>query len=714
MIEDPVFPPDSYRAPDWLRYCRAIYFDGYSPPVWPHIRDFDARRLVECARELGGDTLRFQPIGYYAYYPTKSFPVHAELGTRDLMDEAARECRRQGMHVYCYCPYMVFFTSVGWVDTHPEFAEWVRRDPDGKAVGSATHLGWMASQQLCMFGDAYRQAIRRVIREYCEHDIDGVYLDAPSTYGYSGFCFCSSCRRNYKRQTGFEIDRLTNPEDREAQAAWYDWGHKCTFEDLSDFRKMIHGSGKFLLCHNASSWRGQSLKLQYRAPDGFMIEHAGQTHERLMHGMLGAAMARPYRKLPQMYLGSYCVSNFNQPPHLKPWAVHNTNIEDGDEIRMEGFANLASGGVPLYATLNRKYFGIGSGSAEPVREVYDVMRRSEALLKDSVPVTHVSVVPTWEALQRWRAGARTFNLEMSEAFLLAMLDSGIAAGVCPSTEVNEDWLKEQRVVALCGASGVSNETAALLAAWVKRGGGLLATYDTGLYDAGGRPRKDGGALREVLGVEMTGEPGPAVPECYYHVRAAHPALGEYAAGAVLQGDNRFVPVTVASRAVIVADCWNLGEKRTFGPAIVTNGYGEGHAAYVSGSLESHYSTGRIPSVRRLLESVVQYLGRRVPPPFRVAAPCGVYGVLRRAVNGDLALWVLAPVGFKDAAIGRMRQEFVPLTNIEVRVRIPEGRRLKAVRLVRASRTASHSISNGYAVVTLPALHIAELVHFEIA
>ena len=37
---------------------------------------------------------------------------------------------------------------------------------------------------------------------------------------------------------------------------------------------------------------------------------------------------------------------------------------------MEGFANLACGNTPLYATANRLYFRVGSGSAEPAKEVF--------------------------------------------------------------------------------------------------------------------------------------------------------------------------------------------------------------------------------------------------------------------------------------------------------------------------------------------------------
>ena len=38
------FAGDGFQAPEWLHYSQAIYFDGYSPPVYPHMKDFDARR----------------------------------------------------------------------------------------------------------------------------------------------------------------------------------------------------------------------------------------------------------------------------------------------------------------------------------------------------------------------------------------------------------------------------------------------------------------------------------------------------------------------------------------------------------------------------------------------------------------------------------------------------------------------------------------------
>jgi hypothetical protein len=728
------FPQDNYHAPDWLRYCRTVYFDGYSPPVYPHLKDFDARRLLETVVEVGGNVLRFQPIGYWACYPSKVFPVHEELDERDLVDEAAKECRRTGVHQYCYIGYGApIMLTADYIDKYPKYGDWVLRNPEGKPYGTYGHYGWMTPlQRLCKTGDAYRLAIRQVVTELCEHDIEGVYFDAPSAFGYTGICFCDSCRKNFRKFSGMDLERLSSlgklnglpfdwngnfPSDVDTGAliAWYAWADQLAKEDLLDFRKIIHGSGKFMLCHNANTWTGTSLPLQYRIPDGFMVEASREIYERLVTGMMGSSMARPYKKMSQMYLGSYAVTWFGEPPHNHPLVAHNTNLEDSDEIRMQGFADLACGNVPLYATGNRLYFKVGSGSAEPVQEVFDFMRRAESILKDSVPVSYVTIVPTWESQQMWREKGKSWNWPtMCGGLGLALLDERIGFDVNPSTEMSEAWLRKQKVIALTGASGISEDEEKRLTAWVKAGGGLLATYDSGLYDEKGRLRQDGGALREILGVKMKGAPLASQPECYYRLTEGHAALGDYATGATVEGDGGIVPVEAFGSARVIAECWNLGTGEVRGPAMVVNSYGQGRTVYVSGSLEANYLFDRVESNRRLLRSMVEYLGGGAPQAFRLLAPRGVYGVLRQATSGDMLLWLLANVGFKDAAAGLMRQEFVPVSNVEVAIRVPEGRQPKGVRLMRADRPLPHSLETGYVIVTIPSLHIAEVVHLELA
>jgi hypothetical protein len=262
-------PPDDYQAPEWLRYTRAIFFEGYAAPVYPAVKNFDARRLVEISKELGGDTLRFQPVGYRALYPSKVFPTFPEMGGRDLMDEVSRECRRVGMHLYSYC--MLAGGLDADVIEDPRYAPFVLRDVNGQPPRITTGYGNGRMVVMCGTGDPYREMVRTQARELCAHDTDGIYYDAPS--GYRGVCFCDSCRQGFRKSTGMDPERLRNvrdlqelPEDTDMKAlsAWYDWANGIVEEDLVDLRAIIHGSGKFMLCHNGATWRPGSFHSQYR------------------------------------------------------------------------------------------------------------------------------------------------------------------------------------------------------------------------------------------------------------------------------------------------------------------------------------------------------------------------------------------------------------------------------------------------------------------
>jgi len=709
-------PIDNYVSPEWLRYSRSVYFEGYAPPSFPHAKDFNAKSLVEHALELGADTLRFQPVGYRATYPSRVFPTDPELDNRDLIDEVSKECRQARMHLYCYC--VLHNEMDAQLVDDPKHGVYALRDADGKPYGFDGGYGNRMVIKTCATGDPYRQMIRELVQELCDHDIDGVYFDAPSAY--RAVCFCRSCRVGFKKFSGMDLERLRNvrvlehlPEDVDisAMGAWYDWANKLTEEDLIDLRKIIHGSGKFMLCHNGSTWRPGSFHLQYRYSDGFMVEHSEQFYQRLFHALMGASMARPTKKLTQTYMGSYDVAAIGQPPHNLPWwTPHCMNLEDGDEILMEGFTDLAGGSMPLYAVGNRLLYGIGDGSREPAKEVFSLVRRAEPILKDSVPASYVTIVPTAESLELFRTRRLSWNVMMSESFALAMLDERMSFDVIPNMEITKESLKRQRVIALCGASAITDEDARLLTEWVKEGGALLATYDSGLYDGKGKLRRDGGALKEVLGVEMKGEAPDGQTDAFYRITRTHPALGQYHEGRIVMGDAKLVPVTPRPGATVLAECVNMETQKTLGPAIVANEYGRGRAIYVGGSLEAQYTASRVLSLQRILASITRYLGGNALMPFGLKAPKGVYGILRRTSGDDLALWICANVGFKDAAVGRMRQEFIPVSNVLAKVLVPDGRQVKSVELLRAGRATPFTVNGPYVEIAIPAVHIAELLY----
>ena len=249
----------------------------------------------------------------------------------------------------------------------------------------------------------------------------------------------------------------------------------------------------------------------------------------------------------------------------------------------------------------------------------------------------------------------------------------------------------------------------MLAAWVEGGEDYWRPTTRACTTSRVNYGQDGGALQKVLGVEMKGEPLRSQPECYLPGEGKACGAGRIRA----RGDcGRGWAIGAGGSREGATTHGGMLESGDGGGARSGDGgqqLGQGRTIYISGSLEANYLYDRVESTAAATIDG-GLLGRGLPQPFKLKAPQGVYGVLRRATNGDLVLWVLANVGFKDAAAGRMRQTYIPVKDVELSVRVPEGRRVKEIRLVRADRQVPFQEENGYVLGHIPTLHIAEIVH----
>ena len=83
-----------------------------------------------------------------------------------------------------------------------------------------------------------------------------------------------------------------------------------------------------------------------------------------------------------------------------------------------------------------------------------------------------------------------------------------------------------------------------------------------------------------------------------------------------------------------------------------------------------------------------------------------------ATNGTILLHLLADTGNKTKKL-RIREEFLPVENVNVRIRIPDGRKVKSVSLLRAGSVASRTRTSGWIEVTVPKVLIHEAVKVDL-
>ena len=113
--------------------------------------------------KAGRLVLRFPAVSQYALYPTKHYPVHPELGERDLLKETIVACRKRGIKVISYVAVNV---SVWPEDLQGEAAQWLSRDASGRPVaGSMFSLdGQEKYLRMCLLSP-FAERIKALVEE---------------------------------------------------------------------------------------------------------------------------------------------------------------------------------------------------------------------------------------------------------------------------------------------------------------------------------------------------------------------------------------------------------------------------------------------------------------------------------------------------------------------------------------------------------------------
>ena len=152
----------------------------------------------------------------------------------------------------------------------------------------------------------------------------------------------------------------------------------------------------------------------------------------------------------------------------------------------------------------------------------------------------------------------------------------------------------------------------------------------------------------------------------------------------------------------------MGHRGNLGPAIVKRG----RVSYIGSGLEAVYAETRMKPLR---EPFVTLINPVLAPHRTYEAPyCS--GVLPHltATRDTILLHLLADTGNKTKKL-RIREEFLPVENVSVRIRVPEGREVKDVSLLRTdSGVGIRTRLLGWVEVTVPRVLIHEAVRVDLA
>ncbi len=688
---------------EWMKLPRILIAEGFTPPFYPAF-EYEAEKALAIARSLNADALRFPAAAYYAYFPTKTkYPIHPELRGADPLARTVDLFHQANLKVVTYVP--LFHPFMDAESRDPLYQQWTKRFADGQPM-TTDHYGYGLRFESCQ-NSPLRQMMLEFVQEVLErYPINVIYFDGP----YQGLstsdriCYCRYCKDAYQKARGKALPAHDEKLAQEERIEYFTWLREdCAAAFMRQLRQTIRGVRDISMFYNNGALleRLTPSSHAYANVDGFMFEHARSPEQKLFNIGLG----RSTGKTVWTYVGSY--QQYNRE-HLRNQDVQgwfSSPVETG-ELLMDGETALVAGAGPLYWGLSRFYYVSGSPlsyqSGRYVKEIFDFVQKHESLLRSLKPQAQAAVVVGTQTIDWYDSpnyDAASFpNYFYGAASLLR--DNGYQVQPVLDSELSAQSLSVFKLVYVPNTPCLSDAQCRVLSAYVDNGGTLVVTHLSSIADEFGRVRNNFG-LTALTGASILAEDPVEMPDLYLHTSNREE----------IPQDPQIIRFKAAEGASVLAETIQRGRAGSIGPAIVARSQGEGKVIYIGSGLEAIYEETRMASVRA-------FMGRLMAPAlsnsrtYELAFRPGLTPYLA-ACNDALVLHLLAEVGNKERKF-RARESFIELRNISIRLRVPEGRKVRAVSLLRSGRTLPWTIEGDWVATRVPDVLIYEAVYVELA
>jgi hypothetical protein len=674
--------------------------------------------------------------GIFAYYPSK-FPLHyrpAALGDRDLYGELARAAHDDGLVVLARMD-----SNRAHEAFHREHPDWFAVDAGGKPYKAGELY------VSCINSPYYEEYLPDVLREIIARSHpEGITDNSWSGLGRDSICYCQHCARRFRERTGKPLPNGHDWNDP-AYREWIQWSYARRLEiwDLNNRVTKAAGGGDCLwLGMNGGGISGQSRSFRdYKEicarTEIVMLDHQSRSDSegfqhnaltgKLIHGLLGWDKLIP-ESMPMYQMGR---STFRLASKPEP------------EARMWMLAGFAGGIQPwwhhvsAYHEDRRMY-----RTAEPILRWH---KANEQYLVNRRPIANVGVV--WSQRNTDFYGRDNPDELVDQpwrGFTQAMVRARI-----PYLPVHVDHIERDgpnlAVLILPNLAAMSEEQTAAVRRFVERGGALIATGQTSLYNEWGDPRPDF-ALADLFGVsggkpvrdardkrisetrhtylrltpELRGRVyGPKAGDEPPVTAERHPVLAGFDDTDILPFGGTLDALTVNEKAKVLLTfipsfpmfppetAW-MREPRTNIPGLILNESGGSRVAYLPADIDRRFAIDNLPDHGDLLANLVRWASQSHLPlevTGRGLIDCELYQqpgrVILHLVNLTSAATWRAPV-----------HELIPVGPLQVGIRMPQGVRPKVMKMLVSQEQRTIATEDGWARFELKSVLDHEVVVLE--
>jgi hypothetical protein len=489
---------------------------------------FDPQFWLDYFKRTKSDAVCLSAGGCVAYYPT-TIPLHhrsAWLGERDVFGDLVAGCRKLGMVV------------IARTDPHATYDDVQQAHPDWIAVTAQgqPRRHWASPEMwvTCGLGPYNFEFMTEVKREITtRYRPDGIFINR---WDGSGQCYCVNCQENFRKATGFELPRGGTPQDP-ARRAYILWRQERLFALWqlwdAEVRKI---NPEACVIPNTGGGAGSSLDMvkigqlaptlmaDYQARHGLMPPWANGKRGKEFRATMG------YKPI----VGIFSVG-------LEEAYRWKDSVQNRAEIRLWALDGIANGLRPWFT----KFAGSINDPRwlRPVEEIYTWCAANERYLRQERSLARVGLVYSQQTA--WFAGGDRGGRDLEDAtngWYHALIEARVPFEMVHDRLLDAAHLASFKTLILPNIAALSDAQCAQLRTFVERGGGLVATHETSLFDEWGVKRKDFG-LADVFGVSFTGRTETAMHNAYLRLEhdrvPGHPLLaGLEDAPRIVHGVNR--------------------------------------------------------------------------------------------------------------------------------------------------------------------------------
>jgi hypothetical protein len=666
--------------------------------------------------------------GIVAFYPSKEPLQHQAqfLGGQDLYGDLTRAAHADGLRVFarmdCGSAFEPFYQA------HPD---WFAVNAAGEPyrIGGASSSGRRGARgggdpvvgavpgseednvvlyTTCINGPYYEEYIPSILREIIAHEKpDGFTDNHWAGQGRESMCYCGNCKSKFRQFSGKDLPTTKNWDDP-GYRQWIEWSYKRRLEIWDLFSRTTKAAGgpdciwSGMLSGNfvqaASSFRDMKelcqradiimLDHQGRASNGFGppgtgqnggFQENGDTGKRV-HGLGG------WDKPAAESMATYGPRKAARPiPEVRMWMV------EGVAGTIEPWWHHVGG----YQE-DRRQFRV----VEPFFRWYTA---HQEYLINRQPVATVGVVYSQRNFEWYgRDDANDLALAPYNGMTQALIRARI-----PYLAVHADHIERNAgqfsLLILPNLAAMSTSQVEAVRRFVSKGGSLIATDETSLYDGYGDRRPDF-ALADVFGASYTGKrygpPNPAglqhsylrlTPDVGQDVdgprhgdepaqsAARHPVLRGFEGTNILTFGGVLPEVKPAPGTTVLLtlvpefptlppeNSW-MRMPRTEIPGLLIREQNGARIAYLPADIDRRFEQGNIPDHGDLLANLVRWAAKD-SIPLEVQGPglidCHLYRQQSRLV---LHLVNLTSAGTWRAPV----EELIAVGPLTVKVKMPEG------------------------------------------